>query len=318
MTSALLNHENGPPTAAESSRLTTLMSYLWRVVLATLAAWLVSRVLNNAIMGELLVPRPDVEGLTQVEFLLLRFISSLLITAAIAYPALLSSLRGVALVEALAVAHFGLRFLLTFVEAAVFLPQMSLLDAGNYVFGGAIESVALAICIAIALGKTSPTHERDVTAKAAEPMPWWEWLWKFVLCSFAYVTLYIVAGSLIFPFVKEYYPDLDVNVAFLIGLQLRRGVVYAACLVPLVRSMQASRWKIALATAVLVPVVHGVADLLVPNVHMAATAWRLAHMIEVGWSNFAFGLLIGFLFSRGSQAAADRHVVASDSHRLKN
>ena len=299
MTSAL-------PIAPELPPSRTLIGLLWRVVLATLAAWFVSQVLNQLIMGDRLVPLSPVEGVGTAEYLLLKFVSLLLVTAAIAYTATFSSLRGLALVQVLAILHFGLHHLLSMVEATVFLSNMSASEVGLGVFAGAIQSMTLAVCITVALERMGPANEYNLTPTGPEPMPWWEWLWKFALCSIAYLVLYIVAGLLILPFVREYYPDLDgqnIDPALIFGLQLRRGLVYVACVVPHLRTLQGSRIKIALLTAVLIPMVHGVAGLLVPDEHMSATAWRFAHMIEIGWSNFIFGLLIGYLFSRGITAS---------------
>ena len=280
MTTALLDNDSAQSVAPASTRANTRTGFLWSVGLATLVAWFVSQVLNHLLIGERLIPQPAVAGVGMAEYLVLTLLSSLLVTAAIAYVATLSSLRGLSLVQALAIAHFGLHHLLSIVEAAVFLPQMSATEVGLGVFEGALQSVVLAVCIAVALGKMSSTNIGDVDPTLPESMPWWEWLWKFALCSITYLFLYITAGLLILPFVREYYPNLEglnIDPVFIFGLQLRRGLIYVACVVPLIRSLQASRTKIALAVAILVPIVHGVAGLLVPTEHMAAAAWRYAH-----------------------------------------
>lgn len=273
-----------------------------RILLATLVAWFASQLLNHWMMGEPLIPTTAIESVSQFEFVLLTFVSSFLIVAVMSYAATLSTLRGIALVQVLAITHFGVNCLLALVEAAVFLTDMSAREVGLGIFTGAIDSVIVAVCIAAAVGKARSLTGSTIPVAETDPTSAWEWTWKLALCSVAYVFLYIVAGLLIFPFVKEYYPDLDpesIDPLFLIALQFRRGVFYAICVVPLIRSMRASRVRIALTMAVMVPVVHGVAGLLVPNEHMAAAAWRYAHMVEIGWSNFVLGLLIGFLFSRG-------------------
>ena len=53
--------------------------------------------------------------------------------------------------------------------------------------------------------------------------------------------------------------------------------------------------RMSLGLAVMIPLVHGVAGLIPPNSFMPDYV-RHAHMLEIGWSNFALGLLIGFLF----------------------
>jgi hypothetical protein len=231
------------------------------------------------------------------------FLSSFLVTAAVAFLAQLSSLRGIALIQALAIAHFGLNHLLTMVEATVFLTTMTAREVGLSIFAGAIQSTVLAVCVVAVLGKLAPSIDSRANSGTVEPMSKWEWTWKFATCAIAYVFLYISAGLMILPLVREYYPELaehPMDPVFMIGLQIRRGIVYVACLVPIIRSFRASRIRIALAIAVFVPLVHGVAGLLVPSEHMGPMAWRIAHMLEIGWSNFVFGLLIGWLFSRGT------------------
>ena len=94
------------------------------------------------------------------EYLLLLFVSRFLITGAVAYPAALSSLRGLALIQTIAVAHFGVHHLLTLVEATVFLPRMSATEVGMGVFSGAIDSAVLAVCVAAALGKLGPRVDK--------------------------------------------------------------------------------------------------------------------------------------------------------------
>jgi hypothetical protein len=54
--------------------------------------------------------------------------------------------------------------------------------------------------------------------------------------------------------------------------------------------------------AVMIPLVHGVSALILPNPFRPAYG-RHAHMIEIGWSTFVLGLLIGFLFWNPSPSA---------------
>ena len=94
MTTALLDNDGGRSDAPEPTPANTLTGFLWSVSLATLVAWFVSRVLNHLLVGEQLIPLPAVESVGMAEYLALTLFSSLLVTAAIAYVATLSSLRG--------------------------------------------------------------------------------------------------------------------------------------------------------------------------------------------------------------------------------
>ena len=55
-----------------------------------------------------------------------------------------------------------------------------------------------------------------------------------------------------------------------------------------------------LSIGIALAVLRGVAPLLVPNPDMTTGA-RFAHMLEIGWSNLAYGLVIGFFFGNRSR-----------------
>ena len=77
--------------------------------------------------------------------------------------------------------------------------------------------------------------------------------------SFLYVALYITAGLLILPIIRSWYESqgtLEQNPALLLPLQIFRGAMYVAFVLPLLRSMNASRGKAILAIAFFVPLVH--------------------------------------------------------------
>lgn len=288
-----------------------ILDLAWRVVAASAAAAIVSGLLNGGIMGAGVFPSPKSGGgVERIGFIALWLCSWLVLTAAMTWPAILSGLRGLRLVQVLAIAFFGLRSLLCVIEAAVFLKTYTAHDAAFMVFDGAIEAVVISLLLAAAMGKlgavkdgATPANSGSATALAEDQpaaMPWLQWAWKILFCACAYVVLYLVAGAIIWPFVQQYYPELPtqgIGMRWFLALQLRRGLVFVVVLLPLVRSLRGPRWQRVLAMAVFVPLVHGLAGLLLPNQQMPAWGMRSAHMIEIGWSNFVFGLLVAYLFS---------------------
>jgi hypothetical protein len=101
---------------------------------------------------------------------------------------------------------------------------------------------------------------------------------------------------LIIGFVKEFYDTQELPPrSWILPLQVFRGLAYVAFTIWLIRSMLGSRWQVGLSMALLFPVYAGVAALLVPNAIMPDHV-RYWHMLEIGWSNFVFGGLVGFLF----------------------
>lgn len=226
---------------------------------------------------------------------LLSFLSAFLLAAALAYPIIHSRLRGKPLFGVVFLAVFGLMTVLTLVEAALFL-QMTPGELWLEFFKTTLIAAALS-GLAITL---YPQFEPIGTRVEHEPNPpsTASWVRRWIGVSLLYVVLYITAGLLILPIIKTWYEaqgTLEPNPAFFFPFQIARGALFVACVLPLLRSMQVSRRQASLAMAVMIPLVHGVAGLIPPNPFMPAYV-RHAHMIEIGWSNFVLGLLIGFLF----------------------
>jgi hypothetical protein len=254
----------------------------------------------------LLLPAEQITGESPggVSGLLLPFTSAFLLAAALAYPISRSRLDGRALFGVVFLAVFGLMTVLTLVEAALFL-NMTLGELLQEFFKTTLTSAVLA-WLAVLL---FPKSEGAVTRIARGPNPptTASWVRRWIGVSLLYVVLYITAGLLILPLIRTWYEaqgTLEPNPAFFFPFQIARGAVFVACVLPLLRSMRAARWQASLAMAVMIPLVHGVAGLITPNPFMPDHV-RYAHMLEIGWSNFVLGLLIGFLFWNPSRIAEE-------------
>ncbi len=117
----------------------------------------------------------------------------------------------------------------------------------------------------------------------------------------AYIVLYLVAGILAYPHVKTYYADLRLpGLPELLGLQIVRSLLIALALAPLLRLRL--RWP-ELVAGLLLAVVGGIAPLAGSSGGMPE-AVRLVHTIEVGISNFLFGVVIAWLLKPGAQEKA--------------
>jgi len=225
----------------------------------------------------------------------LPLVSALLFAAPLAFPISRSRLNGRALLGVVFLAVFGLMTVLTQVESALFLdiaPRELLIETLKLT----ITSLALA-WLAVALYPRLGTEPAAV-ASGPNPPTTASWARRWIGVSFAYVVLYITAGLLILPIIRSWYEaqgTLEPNPALVFPLQIARGVLFVAFVIPLLRSMSVTRRQAAVAMAVMIPLVHGVAALIPPNPFMPAYV-RHAHMIEIGWSNLVLGLLIGYLF----------------------
>jgi hypothetical protein len=225
----------------------------------------------------------------------LPLLSAFLLAAPLAFPISRSRLSGRALLGVVFLAVFGLTTVLTQVEVALFLnmtPRELLIETLKLT----VTSLALA-WLAVAL-YPRPGTELTSVEHGPNPPTTASWARRWIGVSFAYVVLYVTAGLLILPIIRSWYEaqgTLEPNPALVFPLQIARGALFVAFVIPLLRSMSVTRRQAAVAMAVMIPLVHGVAALIPPNPFMPAYV-RHAHMIEIGWSNFVLGLLIGFLF----------------------
>ena len=248
------------------------------------------------ILGFLLpAPGTGVQATGMVGRYLLPFLSTLLLAAPLAYPVNRSRLRGGALWGAVFLAVCGLMTVLTQIEAAVFLNM-----APGELWGGTLRSTIDSAGLAWLAVALYPRLEAVPAPAGHQPNPPTSasWVRRWIGVSFAYLLLYFTAGILILPLIRSWYDAqgrLPPGPAVLIPLQLFRGALFVAVVLPLLRSMSVRRWQAGLAMAIMIPLVHGIAVLIPPNPFMPDFV-RHAHMIEIGWSNFVLGLLIGFLF----------------------
>src|SRR6266536_3935976 len=130
-----------------------------------------------------------------------------------------------------------------------------------------------------------------------------ERLWKFVVCDVSYPVLYFAAGTIIFPFVKDFYASQTLPPAGrLIAMQLLvRGPILVGLCLLLLRLLRLPRVSGALALGAVLTLLSSVA-LLIPNPYFP-DAIRMAHLCEIASSTFVFGAIVGLLWGRPNPAA---------------
>lgn len=118
---------------------------------------------------------------------------------------------------------------------------------------------------------------------------------KVVSGALLYFVVYLIAGIAVNPFIKEFYAGKSLpSLGELFGIQFLRGLLYIVIALPFIGQMAGRRMSAGVVLGLCYSVLGGIAPLLLPNVFMPAQI-RFAHSIEVGISNFVFGLAIGCL-----------------------
>ncbi|MGA9566176.1 MAG: hypothetical protein WBS19_11680, partial [Candidatus Korobacteraceae bacterium] len=127
-------------------------------------------------------------------------------------------------------------------------------------------------------------------------------LWRFVFCSACYVFLYFLAGTIIFPFVRDSYATQHFpSFGHIVAMQfLVRGPVFLLVCLTLLRMFRLPHWSGAVAVGLAFTFISGVAALIMPN-GIFPDQVRWAHFCEVTSSNFVFGFIVGWVWGHAQR-----------------
>lgn len=239
------------------------------------------------------------------DLLLYRFLSILILTATMTWLGRLSTLSGSHLGFVLFLPLFGAE-LATQLEALVFLG----IPVTQSIGGLASSLVQSAMIAGVAVALTKDVSQPEGIVLQGD-LPARSWAWRLAIGALAYLVLFFIAGILILPYVEHAYADQafmsdPALPAWMIPLELFRGLLLIGMVLPLIRSIPGSPWRIGFLAGLLYVVVNGLAPLIVPNPRMSAEV-RIYHLIEIGCSNFVFGLIVGRLFITEAPGAEEKH-----------
>jgi len=262
----------------------------WRAVLIFVAGCVIQ------IVAGILVPMKAIAKPHLMEWLLL---ANAITVGALAVVAVRTEWRGWRLGVAVAAIPLAITSV-NMLEGTVFLTNTDLQWGRIFVY--TLVSACLIVpvwTLAFGRGDGAPVeHFHPIESKSRV-----ERAWKFVVCDFAYFFLYFTAGTIVFPFVKDFYATQHLPpMTTLLALQLLvRGPVFVVLCLALVRMLGMPRLTGALVVGAVFTIVSGVAPLLLPN-PVFPDAVRWAHMCEVTSSNFVFGVIVALLWGRPGMA----------------
>lgn len=257
------------------------------VILRAFAA-LVAGVIIQAVCG-ILIP---IKAAPAPHFFEWNILSLVLTTAALTVLAVRTDWRGWTLGASVALIPLVIASV-NLLEGKVFLTHVNL--PWGRIFLLDVLSSALLIPVWTGLFGGQPPvarHFRPIRSKSRG-----ERLWKFVVSDFTYLFLYFATGSIIFPFVRDFYQTQHLpSPGTIVALQLMiRGPVFVLVCLWMTRMLGRSRLTGALAVGALFTVISGIAPLLPPNPAFP-DAVRWVHFAEVVSENFVFGALVAWLW----------------------
>ncbi len=174
------------------------------------------------------------------------------------------------------------------IEAIYFNTYLHMSDSllASMAIGGVIKAAIVALaCAALWRGDGQPAERFSGLA------------WKIPVISLLYVVFYFGAGALIAwqsADVRAYYAQgFNIDQKQLALLQVGRGLVWALLAWLSVASLTGGTWRRALLTGAAFSVLMAL-PLLYPNPLMPWPV-RQVHLVEVGVSNFLFGIVVSLL-----------------------
>jgi hypothetical protein len=193
-------------------------------------------------------------------------------------------------------------FSIDMIEGVVFLPNIGL-NWGRlflYMLVAALLSIPVWALLFGTRKDDAPAHYRPIRAKSRG-----ERAWKFALCDLTYLFLYFAAGTIIFPYVKDFYATQHLPaMGRIVALQLFvRGPLFVLLALALTRMLGLPRMSGALAVGVVFALLTGVAPLLMPNPYFP-DAVRWVHFAEVTSENFVFAVVVAWLWGPPKLALA--------------
>lgn len=168
----------------------------------------------------------------------------------------------------------------------------------NQIFVSALISAAFMIAVwTLLFGRRSEPEDEHFHPIASKSRT--ERAWKFVVCDFSYFALYMLAGTIIFPYIKDFYATQTIpSPGVLAGLQvLVRGPAFVVLCLLFTRMLSLPRLSGGFAVGLIFTLLSGVAPLLMPNPYFPDSV-RWMHFMEVTSSNFVFGAIVAWLWGR--------------------
>jgi hypothetical protein len=264
-----------------------------RILRGAIVGWLVITFFQMLVGG--LVPAPGLppQPPNALPWLLL---SNLVVASVLSWMALGSRLYGTRLALLLCFVTLVANQISSFLEGVFF--HVLTVPTVIAILPNTIVPVVAAIFTIV--WATGTWREPACPAPSATSIPWGVLVTRGVILSMIYVVLYIVAGTFVFPFVRDYYATRVLPPGGLIlAMQLFvRGPMFVVVIALLVWQMPVTRGRQALAAALLMSIIAGAAPLMVPN-GIFPDAVRWAHFVEVVTSNAVFGAIAGWLLGPG-------------------
>ena len=230
---------------------------------------------------------------------LMAMVDSMLISLVI----LKSRKNGPGLMAVLFLAFFGLKTVLTVLEAA-YLPMLRPLILPLFVNG--LVASSLFVVIAVLVWNSGNVGLDEISQSTLNwRKSWFQWVWRLPLSALVWMVLFVIFGALVFLNVASYfdpqalanYSNLDMP-SWVLGFQGLRALIWLGLTLPMI--VQLNGTKLQIAGLVASTFAGWIGSNLIMALDLPA-GLRFAHLLEVAGESFAFGFVIIFLLAGRQQ-----------------
>ncbi len=158
---------------------------------------------------------------------------------------------------------------------------------------GLISSLAASLSVVGVIGKPKEIPAQLGSLERGR----FSWTWRIIVGVFSYFVIYISAGlmlSVVYPEVVEFYGDKIPPFDLIAITQFLRGFIFVGIAILILKTTNLSAFNKAILIGLVFSIFGGIAPLIPPNEYMPPYV-RLGHGVEVGLSNFLYGLFLGYL-----------------------
>jgi len=215
-----------------------------------------------------------------------------------------SSMYGYALAFRIFLAVFGMKIVLTVVEA-VYLPDLRPIIT-PLIFNGVVSCLLWVLtAVAMTVGFVENSDPSERIEKLEWKHEWYQWILFSIILALVWMVLFVMFGGIVFinvaklidPIALETYTHLDIP-AWVLPFQGLRALLWLVVALPLLSQLQGKYGQAMILSACIFAGWMG-SNLCLAINHSAGLQY--AHLVEVMAECFTFGVLVFLILARKGQ-----------------
>jgi hypothetical protein len=238
--------------------------------------------------------QPAINSLKYLDIFLI-FLSNVLVVGLLGYYILKSNLARWKLIMSVFLIYFVIGYFNHLIEALIF----NVTEADETIreiVAGLLYAAVFSPILVYLFGK----WDASPFALSFKKRSIGSWIWRVLVADVLYVIIYLAAGMIlqaVYPQMLSFYEGKLPPAELMIGTQFIRAAIFISLALLILRTTNLPKAKRAVLVGLFFSILAGIAPLMTPNPYMPEYV-RIGHIVEVGVSNFIYGLLLGLLLGQ--------------------